>query len=85
MTWRIRWYLIITITIIYVLSLLLGFIAYRATKDFHFLFFLTPTALIPFVHSLVPMDQKRYELKKRKIQVNTHLQIQRHQKQKQLP
>jgi hypothetical protein len=70
MTWRIRWYLVIAITIIYALSLLSGLIAYAVTRDVHYLFFLTPTALIPFVHYLVPMDQKRYELKKLKIQAN---------------
>jgi cytochrome c-type biogenesis protein CcmE len=81
MTWRMRWYLIIAITIIYALSLLSGLIAYAVTRDIHYLFFLTPTALIPFVHYLVPMDQKRFELKKLKIQVKT----QRQQKKKQIP
>ena len=73
MTWRIRWYLVIAITIIYALFLLVGLIAYALSKDLHYLFFLTPTALIPFVHYLVPMDQKRYELKKLKIQAKAQL------------
>jgi hypothetical protein len=81
MTWRIRWYLVIAITIIYTLSLLSGLIAYAVSKDIHYLFFLTPTVLIPFVQYLVPMDQKRYELKKLKIQAKA----QRQPNKKQIP
>ncbi len=67
MTWRIRWYLIIAITIAYALSLIGGLIGFWVTKDRLFLLFITPTALIPFVKYLVPMDQKQYELKMAKI------------------
>jgi hypothetical protein len=38
MTWCIRWYLVIAITVIYALSLLSGLIAYAVTRDVHYLF-----------------------------------------------
>jgi hypothetical protein len=63
MTWRIRWYLTIAITITYILLLVSGLIGYWAIKDTHYLFFIAPTALIPFVRYLVPMDKRRYDLK----------------------
>lgn len=69
MTWRIRWYLVIAITIAYTLSI----IGFWVTRDTHYLLFITPTALIPFVRYLVPMDKKRYELKLAKINANKDL------------
>jgi hypothetical protein len=63
MTWRIRWYLIIAITIAYMLLLASGLIGFWITKDIHYLLFFIPTSLIPFVRYLVPMDKKRYDLK----------------------
>src|SRR5260221_527823 len=63
MTWRIRWYLIIAITIAYTLSIIGGLFSFWVTRDTHYLLFIAPTALIPFVYYLVPMDKKRYYLK----------------------
>src|SRR5579864_2967903 len=74
MTWRIRWYLIITITIAYALSLIGGLVGFWITKDKYFLLFITPTVLIPFVKYLVPMDQRQYELKMAKINAKTQLE-----------
>jgi hypothetical protein len=73
MTWRIRWYLIIAITIAYAISLVSGLTGYWITKDPRYLLFIAPTALIPFVRYLVPMDKKRYELKLAKINANKEL------------
>src|ERR1700731_1949016 len=73
MTWRIRWYLIIALTIAYTLSIIGGLIGYWITRDLHYLLFITPTALIPFVRYLVPMDKKRYDLKLAKINGNKEL------------
>lgn len=73
MTWRIRWFLIIALTIAYTLSIIGGLIGYWITRDLHYLLFITPTALIPFVRYLVPMDKKRYDLKLAKINVNKEL------------
>lgn len=73
MTWRIRWYLIIAITIAYTLSLLGGLVGFWVTKDIHYLFFIAPTALIPFVRYLVPMDKKKYDLELAKIETKKEL------------
>ena len=67
MTWRMRWYLIIAITIAYILSAIGGLVGYWITKDSHYLLFIAPTALIPLVRYLVPMDKRRYDLKLAKI------------------
>jgi len=68
MTWRARWYLIIALPIGYILSIVGGLIGFRITGDLHYLLFITPTALIPFVYYLVPMDKRRYDLKLAKIE-----------------
>ncbi len=73
MTWRIRWYLIIAITIAYTLSIIGGLFSFWVTRDTHYLLFIAPTALIPFVYYLVPMDKKRYDLKLAKINTNKEL------------
>ncbi|SRR5258707_7437623 len=73
MTWRIRWYLIIAITIAYVLSLAGGLIGYWITKDIHYLLFIAPTGLIPLVRYLVPMDKRRYDLKLAEINAKKEL------------
>lgn len=73
MTWRMRWYLIIAITIVYTLSVIGGLIGFGITRDPHYLLFIAPTALIPFVRYLVPMDKKRYDLKLAKINANKEL------------
>jgi len=73
MTWRIRWFLIVAITIAYTLALIGGLIGIGITKDSRYLLFIAPTALIPFVRYLVPMDKKKYELELAKIQANKDL------------
>ncbi len=73
MTWRIRWYIIIAITIAYILSIIGGLIGFLVTKDTHYLLFITPTVLVPFVYYLVPMDKKRYDLKLAKLNTNKEL------------
>ena len=72
MTWRIRWYLTVAITTAYTLSVIGGLAGYWITKDPHYLFFIAPTALIPFVRYLVPMDKKRYDLKLKLAQINNN-------------
>ena len=73
MTWRIRWYLIIMITIAYTLGLIGGLIGFAMTRDPRYLLFIVPTALIPFVRHLVPMDKKKYDLAMAKIHANQEL------------
>jgi hypothetical protein len=73
MTWRIRWYLVIAITIAYALSLIGGLIGLWITKNIYFLSFIAPTALIPFVRYLVPMDKKMHEQRMAKINANREL------------
>lgn len=73
MTWRMRWFLIIAITIAYTLPLLGGLTGYWVTSDLHFLLFVTPTALIPLVRYLVPMDKRRYDLKVAEIEANKRI------------
>lgn len=73
MTWRIRWYIIIAITIAYIIGLVGGLIGFGITRDPRFLLFIAPTALIPFVRHLVPMDQKKYDLEMAKINANKEL------------
>jgi hypothetical protein len=73
MTWRIRWYLIIAITIAYTLSLIGGLIGFGVTKDPHYLLFIASTVLVPFVYYLVPMDKKKFDLKMAKINTNNEL------------
>jgi len=63
MTWRMRWYLVIAITTAYTLSVISGLLGYWITRDLHYLLFIAPTTLIPFVRYIVPMDKKRFDLK----------------------
>lgn len=73
MTWRIRWYLVIAITIAYALSLIGGLIGFWITRNICFLSFIAPSALIPFVRYLVPMDKKRYDLELAKKQYDLEI------------
>jgi hypothetical protein len=73
MTWRLRWYLAIAITIVYALSLMAGLLGFGITKDLHYLWFIAPTVLIPLVRLLVPMDRKKHELEMAKIHANREL------------
>jgi hypothetical protein len=73
MTWRMRWFLVIAITVAYTLSLIGGLIAFMVTKDPRCLLFIAPTALIPFVRYLVPMDRRKYDLELAKINANKEL------------
>jgi len=73
MTWRIRWYLVVAITIAYALSLTSGLIGFWITKNVYFLSFIAPTALIPFVRYLVPMDKKAHEQRMAQINANKEL------------
>jgi hypothetical protein len=73
MTWRTRWYLIVIITIAYTLALIGGLVGFGITKDPRYFLFIAPTALIPFVHYLVPMDKKKYDLEMAKIHANKEL------------
>jgi hypothetical protein len=68
MTWRIRWYLIMIITIVYVSSFIAIFIGYSFTKDPHYMYFIVPpSSLTSLFHRIIPMDKKQYELKLAKI------------------
>lgn len=73
MTWRIRWFLVIAITIAYTFALIGGLIGFGITKDSRYLLFIAPTTLIPFVRYLVPMDQRKYHLERAKINANKEL------------
>ena len=69
MLWHMRWFLVITLITGYLASLLTGIIGFSITRDAHFILFISPTFLAPFIYYLVPMDEKRYHLTLRKIEV----------------
>lgn len=62
MLWRMRWFLVIMLITGYFASLLTGIIGFSVTRDAHFILFISPTFLAPFIYYLVPMDEKRYHL-----------------------
>ena len=65
-----RWFLVIALITGYLASLLTGIIGFSITRDAHFILFISPTFLAPFIYYLVPMDEKRYHLALRKIEVH---------------
>ena len=73
MIWRIRWFLIIAITAAYTFSLISGLIGFWVTRDPRFLLFIAPTALLPLVRYLIPLDKRRYELELAKIEKKLQL------------
>jgi hypothetical protein len=73
MIWRTRWFLIRCIPVLYGFSLLSGLFAYAITKDSHYLLFASPTLFLPAAYYLIPMDEHRYHLKLRKIEVQAEL------------
>lgn len=77
MLWYMRWFLLITLATGYLASLITGIIGFCLTRDFHFLAFLSPSALMPFILYLVPLDDKRYYLKLRKIETQAEIKVQR--------
>lgn len=72
-----RWFALIILSTGYVTSIITGTIGFMVTRDPHFLAFISPTLFTPAVFYLIPIDQKRYELKKLNIQVKAQLKAQR--------
>ena len=81
MSWYIRWFALIILSTGYIASITTGIIGFSTTKDPHFLIFVSPTLFTPAIFYLVPMDDKRFELKKLKIQANAQLKVQRQGRQ----
>lgn len=77
MSWYMRWFALIVLSIGYIASILTGIIGFSITKDAHFLVFVSPTLFTPAIFYLVPMDQKRFELNKLKIQLKLQQEAQK--------
>jgi hypothetical protein len=75
MTWRSRIFLIRTVPLLYAASLAVSIILYWTTKDWHYFLIASPTVLSPAVFRLVPMDERRYNLKMAKINANRQTKI----------
>src|SRR5438445_3173470 len=72
MTWQARWFLIRTIPFLYAASLLSGIIGCWLTKDPRYLSLASPTIFaLPTIRYLVPMDERRYQLELKKIEMKT--------------
>ncbi|SRR6266566_6217020 len=70
MTWKSRWFLIRTIPVLYAASLMSGILACWLTKDPRYLFLASPTIFaLPTIRYLVPMDERRYLLELKKIEM----------------
>jgi hypothetical protein len=63
MSWYMRWFALIVLSTGYIASLITGILGFTVTRDPHFLIFVSPTLFTPAIFYLVPMDQKRFELK----------------------
>src|SRR6266536_199642 len=84
MTWRSRWFLIRAIPLLYAASLLSGLVGCWITKDPRYLSLASPTLFVlPTIRYLVPMDERRYQLELRKIEVKAQKR-ERQQKNKQI-
>jgi hypothetical protein len=77
MSWSMRWFALLVLSTGYIASLVTGIIGFAVTKDPHFLIFISPALFTPAIFALVPLDQKRFELKKLKIQARTQMKVQR--------
>src|SRR5450755_1496731 len=75
MSWSMRWFALLVLSTGYIASLVTGIIGFAITRDPHFLIFVSPTLFTPAIFALVPLDQKRFELKKLKIQANAQLRV----------
>ena len=63
-------FLIRTIPYLYAASLLSGILACYLTKDPRYLFLASPTIFaLPTIRYLVPMDERRYQLEVKKIEM----------------
>ncbi len=76
MTWYMRWFALSVLSVGYLTSVFTGAIGFCISRDAHFLVFISPTVFTPAIFSLVPMDQKQYELKKLKIQLRAQFKTQ---------
>jgi Na+-driven multidrug efflux pump len=81
MSWYMRWFALIVLSTGYIASLITGILGFTVTRDPHFLIFVSPTLFTPAIFYLVPMDQKRFELKKLTIQIKAQQQAQKQRKQ----
>ena len=83
-TWESRWYLIRSIPYLYAASLLSGIIGCWIIKDPRYLALASPTIFaLPTIRYLVPMDERRYQLELRKIEIKAQKR-ERQQKNKQI-
>ena len=82
MSWSMRWFALIILSTGYIVSIITGIIGFAASRDPHFLVFVSPTLFTPAIFALVPLDQKRFELKKLKIQAKAQMKaVQQRKKQ----
>jgi hypothetical protein len=75
MTWRSRMFLIRTVPFLYATSLAISIVFYWITKDWHYFLISSPTLLFPAVFRLVPMDERRYNLKMAKIEASKQMRM----------
>jgi uncharacterized membrane protein len=70
MFWRIRWYFAFLIGFVYLISAAVSLISFILTKNWYLLGGIAaPNILMPAIIYLVPMDEKRYQLKAKKIEM----------------
>lgn len=85
MAWAMRWFFARILGAGYLVSIVAGILGFTLTKNPYYLAFLSPTALTPVVFYLVPMDERRYQLKLEKIRTKAQKRANRQTNKKQLP
>jgi hypothetical protein len=57
-----RWFFAVTLGGGFLVAILTASAGFALTKDYHFLFFISPALFTPLMRNLIPMDEKRYRL-----------------------
>ena len=74
MFWRLRWFFALVFATGYLACITTSVLGFVLTHNPSFLALASaPTALLPALSSLVPMDKRRYLLKLRKIEVKAEI------------
>jgi hypothetical protein len=58
-------------------KLVVGIVGFCLTRNPYFLLFITPSFFMPLVRYLVPMDEQRFKIKMRKIEMKAQAKMQR--------
>jgi hypothetical protein len=75
MFWHIRWFFAITLACGYLASIITGIVGFVLTKNPYFLSFISPSLLTPAILYLIPMDEKRFQLKALRIQARMRMKL----------